>query len=264
MGFCRALVISPPTLDMVVFGGRFKLRVGGPGLYGGLAFKMMGCDVGLVGPVGYETLRTTWVEGKLGLHRIGYVSPGEGFLFTLTYANMGSRRFTSFSGRVQALDPTVVLGTLRDYNPQLVLISPVYGEISEGLASYICGNVVYCALDLQGFTRVNYVLRGSRFRVVHVSDDDMDYEEVRGLKASVIYYTRGIRSVSVVLEGVEHRVDGPTVIVEDPTGAGDVFTAITLYNLYRGFDPVEAARVAVKLTSRILSDIRVTLEETEG
>lgn len=264
---CRALIVSPATLDYVVTRAWTTIRPGGPALFAGSALALSGCSVYSVGPVGLSTIIVPKIEESLGVSRLGYKVSGEGAVFHHTYDERGFRRSRVLSVP-QAIDLSFVGHALRSVNPDIVLVSPVYGEEWGALPAYIYHNHVRClAIDVQGYTRVNpenwvYSVQGRSSLIAHVSDEDSPLREARLLSANtrVVYYTRGPGPLSIVIDGHEETVEGPGELLEDPTGAGDVFTVLALKEVCEGADPVEAAKYSVNETVRLLKVIHGMVE----
>lgn len=252
-GGCRALIVSPPTIDIIALDGSTVVRPGGPGLYAGYALKHAGCEVSLLGPAGSETLMTARVERELGLERIGYMTPLAGFIFRLEYK--GGKRRVSFSGDRSAVDPQILRSALRREDPDLLVLSPIFGELSPSDAVAACVEISHCAVDAQGFVRGGLEVP-SGVPLLHASDDDISYDEVRKHRAKVIYYTRGDGPVSVIVDGKEFLIAGPGERLEDPTGAGDVFTALVAHFTKEGEDPSSAAIRAMGETVKVLEALR--------
>lgn len=71
------------------------------------------------------------------------------------------------------------------------------------------------------------------------------------LGVRVVFITLGKDGVWVLTPGRAHRVVPlQTVGVEDTTGCGDVFCAVTVKNLVEGVDPISAAESGVALATR--------------
>lgn len=252
-GSCNALIVSPPTIDIVAIGDLLVMRPGGPGLYAGFSLKIMGCEVSLLGPIGDETLKTIKMERELGLSRLWLPAPGPGFVFRLEYRDGGRR--TLFTGKREVLDPQVVLSAIRILDPDILVISPIYGELSPSDAVVACSAVAHCAVDVQGFVRAG-LEAPQRVPILHASNDDMRYEDVKRMRSQIIYYTRGSGPISALIGGKEIDISVPPVRLPDPTGAGDIFTAIAIYLIREGEDPLSAAEIAATMIPRVLEALR--------
>jgi sugar/nucleoside kinase (ribokinase family) len=147
-------------------------------------------------------------------------------------------------------------------NASVVLLGPVFQEVSPALAERFSGSVGVCA---QGFLRQTDadgrvtlmapdawdalpVLRHTR--VLFLSEEDLAGASDRAVPPAwlatvpVVVLTAGRRGAKVHTEGRWWSV--PTVPVQeiDPTGAGDSFAAAFMVAQDEGADPVDAGRFA--------------------
>ncbi|BAA79123.2 hypothetical protein APE_0211.1 [Aeropyrum pernix K1] len=259
MAICRVLIVSPPTVDVVEIGGSIVRRPGGPALYAGYAAGKLGCRAYAVGPVGYTTLDTAVVERRLGVERLGYRVVGEGYVYRHKY-KAGGQRVSTLIGRPEPLDPARVLRVLSAGAYNVVLISPLHGEDDGGLASYIHNNFsAITAVDLQGYYRgYASVWTPPTARIgslAHISSDDAS-DPPREPMANIIVYTRGEAGGEVLSPSGSLTIPPPPKLVEDPTGAGDIFTMVFAIMLFRGAPPGPAAEEAAAKTPEILESIR--------
>jgi len=243
------LVVSPPALDLVSEGA----RPGGPGLYAGAAFTREGGRAAAVGPAGYCTLETVRVEERLGVPRLGYTVSGPGHVNRLVYTGSGRRVDILYTP--PALDPGEVAGGLA-WGWDAVLLSPLAGE-DPGVARLLEGRVRVVAVDVQGYARagVEPWLLYDRILVVHAGDG----EPWRPGAGRVVVVTRGPGPVDVYLDGSLAGRVYPEGALGDPTGAGDVFTALFLMGLLEDGDPLSAARRAVERVPEALASIHESL-----
>ena len=238
----RVLIVSPASTDIVLTGRTARVRPGGPALYAGAAASLMGHEAYAYGGWGYENDCTVKAEEMAGVVRLGERSAGGGAVFVLDYR--GGERRVVLAGR----PPSVCAGVLAAYrrvDPDLVLVSPLYGDVCPGILPMLRAGALV-AVDVQGYHRAGMkgqLLPGSA-DVIHGSG-----EEARGLHRSaapIIVETNGYGPVALSLRGVRvtvlERPPGPRL--RDPTGAGDVFTLLLAIHLHRGEPPLEAARLA--------------------
>jgi sugar/nucleoside kinase (ribokinase family) len=150
---------------------------------------------------------------------------------------------------------------------RVVLLGPVYHEVSEALAAEFTGSAGVCA---QGFLRhaapdarvrllppqdwdALPMLR--RARVLFLSDEDLARAPGRQVPAAwlaavpVTVMTLGWRGARVHVDGRWFEVPAIPVEEIDPTGAGDSFAAAFLVALDEGAAPEDAARFAVAAAS---------------
>jgi len=247
----RLLVVSPPALDLLDAGA----RPGGPGLYAGAAFALMGGHAYTVGPVGYCTLPVVAAERGFGVERLGYSVAGPGYVNRLVYTGRG--RMVSRVHGVPGLDPGPVLAAAGRYWWDAVLVSPLAGE-DHGVPRILQGYARLVALDVQGYARggLEPWLVAGRVQVLHAGDG----EPWRGDAARIVTVTSGPGPVEVYVDGVLAGVYRPRTPIGDPTGAGDVFTGILLYGLARGLSPLEAVEQALDLVAPLLEEIHRRLD----
>jgi sugar/nucleoside kinase (ribokinase family) len=82
----------------------------------------------------------------------------------------------------------------------------------------------------------------------------VDAEQLRSLRVPEVVLTLGSTGSLVVTPTVSERVTAEPVAVSDPTGAGDTYAVGYLAARADGADPVEAARHASAIVTRILSE----------
>ncbi len=251
----RALIVAPPTIDIMENG----LRPGGPGLYAGYALSRLGYSVFLYGASGWLTRLVEGVEARLGLRRIGYYTPWSmGAVFRLVHDRDGNKSAVPVS-RPPALDVQSVLDVVNKVYPDLVILSPVYGEDCT-LASTLGGHGML-VVDVQGYSRAGLECPLDA-RIVHVSVEDYGFHMLPGCQPGIILYTLGVDGV-IVADGCRWlSIPGPDVILDDSTGAGDVFTALFSHHYLESGDALEAAVEAVAGTPRILAGLHTRLAST--
>ncbi len=251
----RALIVAPPTIDIMENG----LRPGGPGLYAGYALSRLGYSVFLYGASGWLTRLVEGVEARLGLCRVGYYTPWSmGAVFRLVHDRDGNKSAVPVS-RPPALDVQSVLDVVNKVYPDLVILSPVYGEDCT-LASTLGGHGML-VVDVQGYSRAGLECPLDA-RIVHVSVEDYGFHMLPGCQPGIILYTLGVDGV-IVADGCRWlSIPGPDVILDDSTGAGDVFTALFSHHYLESGDALEAAVEAVAGTPRILAGLHTRLAST--
>jgi len=73
------------------------------------------------------------------------------------------------------------------------------------------------------------------------------------LDIDIVLVTLGADGVGLFHDGHYHTVDGCPVQVADAIGAGDAFSAVFLYSLFCGHDPVQAASLANQVGAYVAS-----------
>ena len=250
------MIIGAPTIDNI--DGR-KV-VGGPGLYGGLAAISLGCKAYVLGPLGSEDLSPMIVYRKLNIDYLGPVKSGCTYTFKHRYTAIEKRRKSEIICRSSSLS-TDDLKKLSDMVIDIVLVSPVCCEINPSLIKwlYMQNSTKIFLIDLQGVIRC-FGDNGISFftsigTIYHVSSDDISkIPPLRG----IVSYTRGLEGGWVFVNNDEVlRLPKPSKIVEDPTGAGDIF--FTLFAcLYAKSKSLRSSFLrSAELTPLLLSKIKM-------
>lgn len=251
------LVIAAPTIDVIP--PRSKPRPGGPTLYAGYAGKAFGCRARAAGPVGLERIHLI-VEAhrSLGVNLELVAYPGPPHTFQLIYREHGREALLVNVPSSKSLPIAAIASILTRLKPDVVLFAPVSIEVPpQALPLATLSGARVVALDPQGYSRVfgslwPSVLQRGSYTFIHYSSDDVQPSEaIPGL----VYLTRGVEEGSIIFNGVRvGSIPKPTRILEDPTGAGDAFTALVACCLAREGDPVYCARVAVDLIPEVLEE----------
>ncbi len=216
------MIIGAPTIDDI----NGRKAIGGPGLYGGLAAISLGCKAHVLGPLGSEDPSPMIIYKKLNIDYLGPIKSGCTYTFKHRYIAIKKRRKSEIVCRSSSLSVDD-LKKLDDIDIDIILVSPVHCEISPNLIKwlYIQNPTKIFLIDLQGVIRCfgdNWVsFFTSMGGVYHVSSDDIN--EAPPLKG-VVSYTHGLEGGWVfVNKGEMFRLPRPDKIIEDPTGAGDIF-----------------------------------------
>ncbi len=256
------LVIAAPTIDVIP--PRSKPRPGGPTLYAGYAGRVFGCRARAVGPVGLERIHLV-VEAhrNLGVDLEPVAYPGPPYSFQLIYSERGREALLVNVPSSKSLPIAVIASILTRLKPNVVVFAPVGLEVPPQvlpLATLSGASVV--ALDPQGYSRVfgslwpSVLQRGSYTFIHYSSDDAQPSEAIPGL----VYLTRGVEEGSIIFNGAQiGSIPRPTRILDDPTGAGDAFTALVACCLAREGDPINCARVAVDILPDVLEEAHKTI-----
>ncbi len=259
------LVVSPPTLDYIYIRGSEVKRAGGPALYASFGASLLGYRVLALGPWGWETAESVTVERDVGVERVGYPFAGRGAVFRHYYVE--GKRISEILGRPEAVRLDEFIGSVEDLKPDIVMISPVTGEeAGHVLAAAVPLTTVRCiALDVQGYVRgynhlwYSFIARSRRL-VIHASTDDLSEEDASLIAdRGILVYTRGEGPVTLYDGTAKIEYSGPRRRVTDPTGAGDIFTAIFSSTYCETLDAESSLRAAVELTPKALEAAREAL-----
>ncbi len=243
--------MSPPALDIV----NGSWRPGGPGLYAGIALKLVGAKPLLVGPIGYMTLATVAVEREAGLARLGYSTTSPGAVFEIRYR--GDERSVEPLHQPPALDTVEVLKAVRRLYWDAVILSPLLGEEAGWLLPLLWSSARLVVVDVQGYSRAGLVdVVGGRgvHQLLHASrGEDVWGEEPWGIAV----VTDGMGPIRVYTSwGEEVVVDPVGPRLSDPTGAGDAFTGLLAVMLLRGYSLGDAVERASSMVHIALSKAR--------
>ena len=262
----RALVIAAPTVDLL--GGR--ARPGGPGLYAGTAAARAGCEAHALGPAGQEDVAgAAKAHGALGVRLHSVQSPGPSYTFEIRYTPSG--RVMGLAGRpgMACLGEHQVIPLIEEVDPDVVIVAPVHGEAPPGLLPLIrhAARDALVALDPQGYSRVygaswpHAIPRGS-YDLLHYSTDDPQPPKA---PPGLVLLTDGARPGVVLLDGSPiARIPEPPRVLDDPTGAGDAFTALTACCTASTWDPTECAARAAQAVPGVLEEAHSRLEGLAG
>ncbi len=253
----KAIIVSPPSLDIIGEG----YRAGGPSLYAGAALRLLGWEAYAVGPYGYCTSHVVALEEELGIHRLGYPVAGPGLVFRIEYTGEG-RRVELLHG-VPGLDPQMVLHSLEDTGrPDIVLVSPLYGE-EPGFLPGLLSSRYMTLVDVQGYARRGlHALIPARggYQVLHASRDEVEGVPRWGL----VVLTDGPGRVEAYWNGARvHEYDPRGPLLDDPTGAGDAFTALVGAGLASGYTVEESVERAEEMVPLVLEFVH-SLNRLEG
>lgn len=219
--------MAAPTLDLI--DGR-PPRPGGPTLYAGYAAARWGCDAHALGPVGSEGL---WLIARahaaLGVSLQPLESTGPPFTFHHTYrAGVRESRLAARPA-VPTLPPHLPALHAKALRVDAVLTMPVYGEVPPSALPLTSMETRLHVVDAQGYSRLlgpswPHALPAGSYGLLHYSTDDHAPGSPPG---GVVLYTMGREGAVLLVDGrVEARVPAPSRLLEDPTGAGDAYTAL--------------------------------------
>jgi sugar/nucleoside kinase (ribokinase family) len=254
------LVVGAPTLDYI----RGSWRPGGPGLYAAAAASLAGCRVEVLGPVGSEDLHLIAPSYReLGATLKGPLVAGCSYRFSHRYTRHG--RASSIECKPSPLSASDLRLAAERYDA--VLVSPVGCEVPRDVVELALARASRAsALDLQGYARcglLEWIEGLGGLTLIHYSSDD-PIEDVSLPRGGVTAYTEGASGGQLLSPaGFQRRLPPPPRLLEDPTGAGDAFTAlaICIYTV-EDEDPVNAATRAVELVPKALETAWEVLRET--
>ncbi len=273
----RGLVVGHLVLDYVVRGGVVRRALGGTAAYSGVAARRYGAEVALVSKVGPDFPE----EYLLFLARSG---------LDLTHVRLAKLRSTSFKlvyedgerrlylvSRCDPITPDDLPSRL-DYD--FVHVGPVAGEVPlESLRALREGCAGLISLDLQGYVRalegglvtyrrsadaleaVRYadIVHGDEREVAALAEPGQGLSDLASslleLGVKVLLITMGESGSYVVSRDARLYVPAAEPRrVADPTGAGDVYTAIFAAHYAATQDVEESAAMAAAAASLLVEE----------
>ncbi len=251
-------IVGNLTLDVI--GENKNPKPGGPGLYAGLAAIHLGYPVRIISSIGIdypssflEKLRNLNIDLKLN------ITKGKTTTFKLIYQG-GEREVILLEP-----GPKIIYDLIED-SEGLILVSPVYREVSIELVKELKKKSIILGIDLQGFVRrvrnggvIEFVWDDLCEEVIKYADViHIEESEARGLNEDPLEVTKYISKkcecvVSVTMgdkgsylahENNIYYVPVPKVYVGNLTGVGDVFTAILILRYYETKNAIEAVKWA--------------------
>lgn len=251
---CTALIIAPPTIDIIAG----TPRPGGPALFSGHALRLHGVEPLAFYPHPPGIYTALSAERRVGVKRLGAArAECRGPVFIHEYQRGGKRK-TRLLEPPCPVDPAEALSYAEHSSPDFVLLSPLYGE-EPGMAAELLGHKYRVYLDLQGYARAGLEPPRAPIAAAHASSDDMSLDEAAAASRRLgwLLYTTGESGGVILYRGNQvASLPKPIDKVRDPTGAGDVFTALTAYAVEcRGLDILEAARWASQSVALALKSL---------
>ncbi len=266
MYMCRplkALIIGNLTIDIV----DGSTRLGGPGLYGGIALRQLGDEVYVYSSISREYLDK--VKRALDTHKINLVGSECSSMPTFIIRGGKVRGLEKQGCSIDVDNVVQIIDTIK---PDIIILSPVLGEIDVNTISKISihahrSNVKVVSLDIQGLVRRlidNTIVCSWSDDIWHVlqyvdvvhgniqefcfSDNEKNilriaFNELKMRRSSSTLLLSLDRYGCYLVNYVENKilhVPAPPVNVVDDVGAGDVMTAVTSHYIAKGFDIINA------------------------
>jgi sugar/nucleoside kinase (ribokinase family) len=245
------LVVGHVTRDVVGDDAGRDYQLGGTATFAAATARDLGCRVGVL----------TAASADLAIELEGIAIHRQRSIDTTTFENVypadGGPRQQLLHARGAPLSATDV--PARWTETPIVHLGPIYHEIDDELARRFSGAELL-ATTPQGWMRRQHdgrILpcrwhRAERLlsvcRVVILSRedvrDDLAQVERMAAKTEILVLTAGYRGATVYCRGEQRSFAAPPVDEVDPTGAGDIFAAAFLIELWRSADPWRAAAFA--------------------
>ncbi len=248
----RALFVGNITLDNL----GTRIRVGGPGFYGGIALsEYLGVDVYVLTSVNdcYEPL----IKSVLSTYGVKILPKKCEDVAVFRIEKGKVVAIESEGCKLEAYDVFSVIDIVK---PDILFLTPVYSELGIDLAKEVTTKFRgITSIDIQGFVRRERELKCvwsdelteliTLARVVHgnvkefcVGENVVDWlHRVSRDSNAMIIASMDERGCYLAYRGEVYEIPTLAINPVDDVGAGDVLTAIASYYLYQGYSPLEAA-----------------------
>lgn len=271
----RGLVVGHLVLDVVVHSGRTRRSLGGTAAYSSVALRRYGVNVSIVSKVGRDFPEEYLLFLARSGVNISYVKLSQlsSTSFRLIYDD-GQRRLF-LASRCNQILPEDLPETL-DYD--FVHVGPVAGEVPLSTLKKIreCRGIV--SLDVQGYVRhfkdgyVTYsrsyegieslkyvdVVHGDTDEIMALGGEKSIFKAALNLLKigpEILLVTRGEKGSYVFSRDKYLYVPAPKPRkVTDPTGAGDVYTAIFVAHYVVSDNIIESAIMASAAASLLVEE----------
>ncbi len=235
---CKPLVISTLTIDEIVTSEGRELRLGGPGYHMSWvskAYRLSRLDI------------VSHINTKGGEEFYKAIRERGGNPVFIETSNPTARivlDYTSGKRKVFFKHPPQEIGfealeKVKNLDPALLIISPVYGELPIETLKELSSRAQWSILDLQGYLRVMTseelasVFPRKIVDVIHLSSDDISQrefdallDEIAGISRHSLLYTLGPDGAVLLDSNGNPRLRArPKETSPSPgVGCGDVFT----------------------------------------
>ena len=254
-----------------------KPTLGGPPTYVSLAARRLDAKVSVISKVGedFSDTHIAWLKANgvdlSGLKRVKGASTTR---FTLKYTNW--KRRLQLKSRAPPVLPEDAASSLR---ARAIHMAPIANELSREVVDKLRTLTDTLSLDPQGFVREFDAKGNMRLRrwngqrvleqidlyksssdeirmVTGLADLLLAMKKIHGYGAKTVIVTRGTKGSKLLLEGKLYDIPPcrPRV-VQDPTGAGDVFIGAFLAEYLRGEDPAWCACVGSASASFVVEGV---------
>ena len=248
------LMLGSITRDVSASG---KYSLGGTASYSGLMANTLGSRVGIVSSMSADL-------NLLPLEKNGILVARQHSDVTTEYENI----YTD-AGRVQYLRKRASSLTFdsvpaRWLTAPIVHIGPLANDIDQSITHQFSDTFV--GITLQGwlrkwdhdgriirsaFPKLTEVISKADAVVLSIEDVDGDWDYIERCAAvsKVLVITESDKGATVFGGGKRHQFQAPNVVMQDSTGAGDIFASVFFVLYYHTRDYRLAARLAVKIAS---------------
>ena len=254
-----------------------KSTLGGSPTYVSLAARKLGAKVSIVSKVG-EDFSSEYVEwlktNGVDLSGLKHVRDASTTRFLLKYEKQ--RRQLQLKSQAPLIYPKDVSNSLQ---AKAIHVAPIANELSEDVIDKLRGLTTVLSLDPQGFVRKFDEQGNVRLekwenpQVLHqidiykssldeikmvtgLSDFRRAVQKIRAYGAKIIVVTEGMKGATLFFGEEFYEIPAcKSKVVQDVTGAGDVFIGAFLAEYVQGKDPVWCACVGSAAASFIVEGL---------
>ena len=274
----RITVVGSTMIDLIAYTSRvpgagetiqgddFQLGFGGKGANQAVMARLLGAEVAMVNSLGadvfgdmtvrnFETfgIDTTYlarVPGSSGVAPIWVEPDGTNRIICVAGAN-DTMLPADAAQAVAALRPDVVVGQFEI--PQPVTAAAFRAARALG-ATTVLNPAPAADMDPSLLAVSDWVIPNeSEFARLASASSEATDAEIASFAAATrtrVIVTLGARGAALLdRDGTVQRVAAPAVTASDTTGAGDAFVGAFAYGLARGFEELEALRLAIRIAS---------------
>jgi len=254
-----------------------RQTLGGPPTYASLAARKLDAKVSVISKVGedFSDRYIAWLKSSgVDLSGLKRVKDASTTRFVLKYTNW--TRKLQLRSQGPPILPEDVPNSLR---ARAIHVAPVTNELSLNVIDKLRRLTDILSLDPQGFVRkfdakgnvhlmewsnqrvleqINiYKSSSSEIRMITgIPDLSSAMKKIHDYGAKIVIVTKGIKGSKLLLEGKLYDIPAcKPKVIQDPTGAGDVFIGAFLAEYLRGKDPVWCACVGSASASFVVEGL---------
>jgi sugar/nucleoside kinase (ribokinase family) len=254
-----------------------KSTLGGSPTYVSLAARKLGAKVSVISKVGedFPSEYVEWLKANgVDLSGLRHIRDASTTRFLLKYEKQ--KRQLQLKNQAPPIYPKDVSNSLQ---AKAIHIAPIANELSQGVIEKLRGLTTVLSLDPQGFVRKFDEQGNVRLgkwknpQVLHQIDiyksslDEIkavtglpDFrravQKIREYGVKIIVVTKGMKGATLFFDEEFHEIPAcKSKVVQDVTGAGDVFIGAFLAEYVQGKDPVWCACVGSAAASFIVEGL---------
>jgi sugar/nucleoside kinase (ribokinase family) len=254
-----------------------KSTLGGSPTYVSLAARKLGAKVSVISKVGedFPSEYVEWLKANgVDLSGLKHIRDASTTRFLLKYEKQ--RRQLQLKSQAPLIYPKDVSNSLQ---AKAIHVTPIANELSQDVIDKLRGLTTILSLDSQGFVRKSdgqgnvrlgewenpQVLRQIDMykssldeikAVTGLSDFRRAVQKIREYGVKIIVVTKGMKGATLFFDEEFYEIPAcESKVVQDVTGAGDVFIGAFLAEYVQGKDPVWCACVGSAAASFIVEGL---------